>query len=81
MEYVHSHNVAEPPDDAEKRYGIRVTMPPGDPFRRLLGEDWERFHWYATEEERDAAFYQMSIRHGYYRDSDNPSQIVEKVVR
>ena len=81
MDYVHSHNVVEPPEDAGKRYGIRVTLPSGDPFRRLLGDDWEVFHWYATEAERDADVYRMSTRHGYYRNSDDPSQVLEKIVR
>jgi hypothetical protein len=82
MEFVHRHNLVQPDQaDGEKHFGIRVTLPPGDTFRRLLGEDWEKFHWYATEEERDAAFRQMAIRHGYYRKSDVPTQILEKLVR
>ena len=82
MEFVHRHNLVTPAAaDGEKRFGIRVTLPPGDTFGRLLGADWQKFHWYATEEERDAAFEQMAIRHGYYRDTDAPSQVLEKLVR
>jgi hypothetical protein len=82
MEFVHRHNLVQPDRvEGEKRFGIRVTLPPGDTFMSLLGEGWERFHWYATEEERDAAFRQMAIRHGYYRDSDAPTQILEKLIR
>lgn len=82
MDYVHLHNVVRPDNvSRERRYGIRVTMPPGDPFRRLLGEDWEKFHWYATESERDREFERMAWRHGYYRKKDNPSQVLEKVER
>jgi hypothetical protein len=82
MDFVHRHNLVQPEIvEGQKRFGIRVTLPPGDTFRRLLGEDWERFHWYATEEERDDAFHQMAIRHGYYRKSDAPTQVLEKVVR
>jgi hypothetical protein len=82
MEFVHRHNLVQP-DQAggEKRFGIRVTLPPGDTFRRLLGEDWEKFHWYATEAERDAAYQQMAIRHGYYRKRDAPTQVLEKLAR
>lgn len=85
MDYVHLHNVVRRDringENGEKRYGIRITMPAGDPFRRLLGEDWENFHWYGTEEERDREFERMSVRHGYYRHRDNPSQVLEKVLR
>jgi len=82
MDFVHRHNLVQP--DAisrEKRYGIRVTLPPGDTFTRLLGDDWEQFHWYESEEERDEAFRKMAVRHGYYRKSDAPTQILEKLVR
>jgi hypothetical protein len=66
---------------AEKRFGIRVTLPSGDTLQRLVGDDWETVHWYASEEERDAAFDNMAERHGYYRDTDNPTQVLEKIVR
>lgn len=82
MDFVHRHNLVEPDSvPEERRYGIRVTLPPGDTFSRLLGPDWERLHWYATEEERDEAFRHMAIRHGYYRDTDTPTQILEKIER
>ena len=82
VEYVHRHNLVQPElADGEKRFGIRVTLPAGDTFARLLGANWEKFHWYASEEERDAAFQKMAIRHGYYRKSDKPTQVLEKLVR
>jgi hypothetical protein len=82
MDFVHRHNLVQPDQpEGERRFGIRVTLPPGDTFRRLLGEDWERLHWYPTEKERDEALHRMAIRHGYYRNSDNPTQILEKLVR
>jgi hypothetical protein len=63
------------------RFGIRVTLPPGDTFQRLLGHDWETLHWYRSESERDVAYAQMAERHGYYRRTDNPTQVLEKVSR
>ena len=82
MSYCHQHNLVDPSTaGAERRFGIRVTLPPGDTFNRLLGEDWERIHWYPTEAERDQAFDRMAIRHGYYRQTDTPTQILEKIVR
>jgi hypothetical protein len=66
-----------------KPFGIRVTMPPTDPMRKshLLGEDWEAFRWFETEAERDAAFENMDRDIVYYRDGDNPSQILSKIER
>jgi hypothetical protein len=58
-----------------------VTLPAGDTLRNVLGEDWEKFHWYASAAERDAAFERMATRHGYYRKSDAPTQVLEKVSR
>lgn len=82
MDYYHSHNLVNPAAaGVERRFGIRVTLPAGDTMRRLLGDEWERLHWYATERERDRAFEQMALRHGYYRKSDNPTQILEKIIR
>lgn len=82
MDYCHQHNLVNP-DTAgtERRFGIRVTLPPGDTMSKILGDDWERLHWYPTEAERDRAFEKMAARHGYYRKTDNPTQVLEKIVR
>lgn len=82
MDFYHQHNLVDPDTAGRERcFGIRVTLPPNDTLRNVLGDDWERLHWYPTAEERDAAFEQMAIRHGYYRDTDSPTQILEKVSR
>ena len=82
MDFCHQHNLVDPAAAGrERNYGIRVTLPAGDSLRRILGDDWERFHWYASETERDAAYEQMANRHGYYRQSDSPTQVLEKVTR
>jgi hypothetical protein len=82
VDYCHLHNLVEPGEAArERHFGIRVTLPPGDTLRNLLGDDWERLHWYATEAERDAAYTQMAERHGYYRKTDTPTQVLEKISR
>ncbi len=82
MNYYHSHNLVEPDKaGADRRFGIRVTLPDSDTLRNILGDDWERLHWFPTEAERNAAFTKMAARHGYYRDSDSPTQILEKIVR
>lgn len=82
MEICHPHNLVNPEQViGDKRYGIRVTLPPDDTLRNVLGDDWERLHWYDSEAERDAAFERMALRHGYYRNTDAPSQVLEKIVR
>jgi hypothetical protein len=82
LEFCHQHNLVQPDSaGSERRFGIRVTLPSGDTFVRLVGESWETIHWYASEMERDAAYDNMATRHGYNRSTDNPSQILEKIIR
>jgi hypothetical protein len=82
VKFCHQHNLVQPETaGAERKYGIRVSLPTADTIAQLLGSDWERMHWYASEEERDSAYENMVKRHGYYRSTDNPSQVLEKIVR
>ena len=82
MDYCHRHNLVEPDATGRDRpWGIRVTLPANDTLRKVIGDDWERKHWDPTEAERDAAFDRMAVRHGYYRKTDNPTQILEKISR
>lgn len=82
MSYCHKHNLVEP-DQAfkERNFGIKVSLPMNDTFSRVLGDSWKKLHWYRSETERDAAFDKMAVRHGYYRKTDNPTQVLEKVQR
>lgn len=82
MTYCHRHNLVVPDRaETERKFGIRVSLPKGDTFARMLGEEWEKLHWYRSESERDQAFEKMAARHGYYRTTDSPTQILEKIVR
>lgn len=82
VDYCHPHNLVDPElAGRERNFGIRVTLPKQDTLRKILGDDWERLHWYPSESERDAAFEQMAVRHGYYRKTDNPTQVLEKITR
>jgi hypothetical protein len=82
MNHCHRHNLVDPDSaDTERRFGIRVTLPATDTFRVIVGDDWEQLHWYASESERDKAFESMARRHGYYRETDTPAQVLEKVER
>ena len=67
------HNLRTPPVESLRPYGLRVSLPSGDPLRKLLGPEWHRLHWYATPQERDADMVEMSRRHEYSRASDAPS--------
>ncbi|MDH3748142.1 MAG: hypothetical protein OER97_08035 [Gammaproteobacteria bacterium] len=82
MEYCHKHNLVDP-DQAgrERRFGIRVSLPASDTLRNILGDDWERLLWFTTEDERDKAYEEMAARHGYYRKTDTPTQVLEKIIR
>lgn len=64
-----------------KRYGIRITLPEGDPLRapHLLGEDWEQFRWYDSAEARDRAYEDMLRQLPWYRQGDVISQVLGKV--
>jgi hypothetical protein len=74
-----AHNLRAPSVEKLHPYGVRVALPLGDPFRKLLGPEWHRLHWYATPQERDAALAEMSRRHEYSRQGDRPSLTFEKV--
>ena len=82
MDFCHRHNLVDPDTaNVERKFGIKVSLPPGDTFSSILGENWERVHWYASEVERDKAFDDMAERHGYYRTTDSPTQVLEKIIR
>ena len=72
-------NLRTPPNERLQPFGVRVSLPVGDPLRTLLGPQWHRLHWYATPDERDAAIAEMSRRHEYSRATDIPSLVFEKV--
>lgn len=78
MEICHPHNLSREPTDS-KPYGIRVSLPAGDTFTRLLGTDWERFHWFGTSAERDRALADMASEHLYSRRGDRPRLVFEAV--
>ena len=80
MSTCQTHNLRHPTSTAPRAYGVRVSLPAGDPFRKLLGEDWSRTHWYETAEERDAALAEMSRKHEYSRPGDRPALSFEKVL-
>src|SRR5450755_1978805 len=73
------HNLRKSVGTGPKPYGVRVSLRPGDPFRRIMGAEWHRVHWFATVAERDAELLDMSRKHEYSRIGDKPALVFEKV--
>jgi hypothetical protein len=73
------HNLRRPHGKQPRPFGVRISLRRGDPFRKLLGPDWSRVHWYASATERDAAMAEMSRKHEYSRPGDRPALAFEKV--
>jgi hypothetical protein len=78
MAISNEHNL-NAPAPAELPWGIRVRLRARDPFTRLVGADWQKLHWFATENDRDVALADMAARHPYSRRGDEPSVIYEPV--
>jgi len=82
VDYCHQHNLVDQTTAGQERtFGIRVSLPANDTLRKVLGDNWEQHLWYSSESERDSAFEKMATRHGYYRDTDTPTQVLERVTR
>lgn len=66
-----------------KKYGIKITLPPGDTMAapHLLGESWEAYRWFDSEEERDHAYQEMLELPPYYRRDEDPTQILTRIER
>jgi hypothetical protein len=81
MKISNRHNLIDPPEKREKKYGIRVFLADSDPFRHLLPDQWETYHWYAEASERDREIAEMSKRHRFSRIGDQPTMRYEPVER
>jgi hypothetical protein len=78
MAISNEHNL-NAPLPAATPWGIRVRLRARDPFTRLVGADWQKLHWFASERERDAALADMAARHPYSRSGDEPAVVFERV--
>lgn len=79
MGIAHAHNLHRPITIDQRPFGIRITLREGDPFRDLLGPEWQKFHWFSTARERDAALAEMARKHEYSREGDRPALVFTKV--
>jgi hypothetical protein len=73
------HNLRKVAGQGPKPYGTRISLKHGDPFRKIMGADWQKVYWYASAVERDAALAEMSRKHEYSRSGDKPALVFEKV--
>jgi hypothetical protein len=81
MDSVHEHNRSRPLPSGPKRYGLRYSLPPADPMRPVLGDDWHQYEWFATEVDREGKIAELTRPFLYYRKGDKPSFVIEKVMR
>ncbi len=79
MQICHDHNMTR--SAGEKRFGIRLSLPPGDTLANLLGQGWEALHWYRTEKEREIALDRIRGKHSYSRPGDYPTYVCTRIVR
>lgn len=76
----HPHNLVTPVTEP-KNFGIRVKLRSSDPFCNLVGNNWQREHWFNSANERDIALVKMSEKYVYFRPGDKPSLDFEKIDR
>jgi hypothetical protein len=79
MGIANAQNLVRPLPVEPRPYGIRVRLPPRDPFARLLGSDWQKTYWFFTAAERDRVLEDMSRKHEYSRIGDKPALLFDKV--
>jgi hypothetical protein len=66
-------------NNTQTPFGIRVSLPEGDPFARLVDDNWHATHWYPTKTTRDLAMQDMRREHEYSRRGDSPTLIFESI--
>jgi hypothetical protein len=80
MDICHEHNRRAGAGPAPRPFGLRLSLPPGDPMRKVLGDDWHEFQWFESEMARDAKIGELTGRFAYYRKGDRPTFVIERVV-
>lgn len=75
----HEHNRSRPVPSGPRAWGLRLSLPEHDPLRRLLGDDWQEYQWFASEQAREAKLAQLERQFIHYRQGDIPSFVLERV--
>lgn len=81
MDYCHEHNRRAGLRARSGPYGLRISLPEGDPMRNLLGEDWHEYQWFRTHADREERLEELKGQFMYYRQGDRPTFVVEPVDR
>lgn len=79
MEVCHRHNRRAGLGGDSRRFGLRLSLPPGDPLRNVLGEDWHQHQWFDTEHARERKLEELLGPFAYYRKGDRPTFTVERI--
>ncbi len=81
MEICNDHNYIRRGPDPKGKFGIKISLPPGDSFAKIVGENWETFHWFCDSDSRNNAMAEMAKRHRYSRIGDNPRLVLQAIER
>jgi hypothetical protein len=79
MEVCHRHNRRAGLGGRSRRFGLKLSLPLGDPMRTLLGDDWHEYQWFDTQEARERKLEELLGPFAYYRKGDRPTFTVERV--
>ena len=80
-------NLRTPPIEKLRPYGDpREPSAGGDPFRKLLGPEWQRLHWYSDARGAgcghrgdEPAARVLALRRQYSRSGDSPALVFQKI--
>lgn len=81
MDICHEHNRRAGTGQVPRPFGLRLSLPEGDPMRKLLGDDWQQFQWFESEKARKQKIEELTGRFAYYRKGDRPTFVIERVDR
>jgi len=81
MDICHEHNRRAGLHRQPGAYGLRLSLPEGDPMRKLLGDGWCQFQWFESERARAEKIEELTGRFAYYRKGDRPTFVIELVQR
>ena len=79
MSPCHEHNRRQGAPSGSGSFGIRMSLPDGDPMRPLLGDEWQTTEWFATAAEREKRLEELMAQFVYYRKGDCASLTYERV--
>lgn len=81
MDICHEHNRRAGSASRSGPFGLRLSLPEGDPLRKVLGDDWHQVQWFDSERSREARIAELTGRFVYYRRGDRPTFVVERFER